>query len=125
MSTEKCECQRTDSEICGVFNNRGFFCTRNLGHTGNHVACGNGPDGQFVHNLQVWSNDAAKETVTREMWAVVLPDGHIVTGSDLNTEERAWTIALGWPGEAEIEHEKKRGAFAVKATLTYQKPCHT
>jgi hypothetical protein len=57
--------------------------------------------------------------VYRDMWAVIFQDGHIVTGSDLQTEEDAWKIALGWPGPSEIEHEKAKGAFAQKVRLRY------
>lgn len=60
--------------------------------------------------------------IYRDMWAVVFPDGHIVTGSDLNTEADAWRIALGWPGPEEIDDAMKRGAFAVKARLRYYSP---
>lgn len=56
------------------------------------------------------------------MWAVVFPDGHIVTGSDLQTEEDAWRIALGWPSLEEIDEAIKRGAFAVKSRLCYHSP---
>lgn len=56
------------------------------------------------------------------MWAVVFPDGHIVTGADMPTEEDAWRIALGWPHKADIEEARKRGVFATKAILTYSKP---
>ena len=58
----------------------------------------------------------------RDMWAVVFPDGHIVTGSDLKTEDDAWRIALGWPGPEEIEDNKQRGVFSVKARLRYYSP---
>ena len=60
--------------------------------------------------------------IYRDMWAVVFPDGRIVTGSDLTTEADAWRIALGWPGSEEIEDAKQRGAFAVKARLRYYSP---
>ena len=56
------------------------------------------------------------------MWAVVFPDGHIVTGSDFKTEADAWRIALGWPGQEEINAAMKRGVFAVFAQLRYSSP---
>ena len=56
------------------------------------------------------------------MWAVVFPDGHIVTGSDFKTEADAWRIALGWPVQEEIDAAMKRGVFAVKAQLRYSSP---
>ena len=58
----------------------------------------------------------------RDMWAVLFSDGRIVTGSDMETEDDAWRIALGWPGPEEIEDAKLRGAFAVKARLRYYLP---
>jgi hypothetical protein len=60
--------------------------------------------------------------IYRDMWAVVFPGGHIVTGSDLQTEADAWRVALGWPGPDEIEDTKRRGAFAVNARLRYYAP---
>ena len=65
---------------------------------------------------------APRPAIYRDMWAVVFPDGHIVTGSDLTTEADAWRIALGWPGPEEIDDAMKRGAFAVKARLRYYSP---
>jgi hypothetical protein len=64
-------------------------------------------------------NPVPGPAIYRDMWAVVFPDGHIVTGSDLQTEADAWRIALGWPGPEEIEEARQRGAFAVKARLRY------
>ena len=68
------------------------------------------------------SPQAPCSAVYRDMWAVVFPDGQIVTGSDLKTESDAWRIALGWPHPSEIEYAKKRGVFAVKARLRYTPP---
>jgi len=65
---------------------------------------------------------APGSAVYRDMWAVVFPGGHIVTGSDLQTEADAWRVALGWPGPDEIEDTKRRGAFAVRARLRYYPP---
>lgn len=65
---------------------------------------------------------AAGSAVYRDMWAIVFPDGHIVTGSDLQSEADAWHIALGWPGPEEIDHAKRQGAFAVKSRLRYFQP---
>lgn len=64
----------------------------------------------------------APSQLYRDMWAIVFPDGHIVTGSDLQSEADAWRIALGWPGPDEIEHAKRQGAFAVKSCLRYFQP---
>ena len=65
-------------------------------------------------------SDAGRSSaIYRDMWAVVFPDGHIVTGSDLQTEADAWRIALGWPGPEEIDAALKRGVFAVKSRLRY------
>lgn len=62
--------------------------------------------------------------VTCEMWAIVFPHGRIITGSACTSEEEAWQIALGWPckPEEDIPRFKARGAFAVKARLTYTPP---
>lgn len=68
------------------------------------------------------SSPSLGSAIYRDMWAVVFPDGHIVTGSDLTTEADAWRIALGWPGSEEIDNAKQRGAFAVKARLRYYSP---
>ena len=68
------------------------------------------------------SSPSPCSAIYRDMWAVVFPDGHIVTGSDLQTEADAWRIALGWPGPEEIDAAMKRGAFAVKARLRYYSP---
>ncbi len=68
------------------------------------------------------SSPSPCSAIYRDMWAVVFPHGHIVTGSDLTTEADAWRIALGWPGREEIEDAMKRGAFAVKARLRYYPP---
>ena len=65
---------------------------------------------------------APGSAVYRDMWAVVFPGGHIVTGSGLQTEADAWRVALGWPGPDEIEDTKRRGAFAVRARLRYYPP---
>ena len=65
---------------------------------------------------------APGSAVYRDMWAIVFPDGHIVTGSDLQSEADAWRIALGWPGPDEIEHAKRQGTFAVKSRLRYFQP---
>lgn len=62
---------------------------------------------------------SANSEVSLEMWAVVFPDGRIVTGSDLETEEDAWRVALGWPTPAEIFHAKETGVIAVKAKLSW------
>jgi hypothetical protein len=68
----------------------------------------------------VQSGAPQKEKVHVEMWAVVFPDGRIITGSDMHDADHAWTVALGWPAQEEIVEAKKKGAFAVKATLHYE-----
>ena len=74
---------------------------------------------EHERNQMTITPDTTVTVVYRDMWAVIFPDGHIVTGSDLQTEEDAWKIALGWPGPSEIEHEKAKGAFAQKVRLRY------
>jgi len=56
---------------------------------------------------------------SKDMWAVVFPDGRIVTGSDLETEDDAWRIALGWPAPDDILAAKHNGVIAVKARLCW------
>jgi len=58
--------------------------------------------------------------VHRHVWAVIFPDGRIVTGTDLEDEESAWQIALGWPHADDIKRHKLLGAYATKAVLTYR-----
>lgn len=55
-----------------------------------------------------------------DMWAIVFPNGQIVTGSECQTEDDAWWIALGWPSPEDVEDAKRTGAFAVKATLQFE-----
>jgi len=68
------------------------------------------------------SSPSPSSAIYRDMWAVVFPYGYIVTGSELITEADAWRIALGWPGQKEIDDAIKLGAFAVKARLRYYSP---
>ena len=75
----------------------------------------------YLTAVERLKNEPQQTTIRRKMWAVVFPDGRIVTGSDLHSEADAWSTALGWPTEAEIEDAKKRGAVAVEATLSYTK----
>ena len=56
----------------------------------------------------------------REVWAVVKPDGDVLAEGGFKTEADAWAIALGWPSPEEVEHRKREGYFAVKATVTYR-----
>jgi hypothetical protein len=54
------------------------------------------------------------------MWAIVWPNGRCVTGDDFQDEDRAWQIALGWPGPDEIEHAKNHeGARAVRGQFIF------
>ncbi len=50
-------------------------------------------------------------------WAVRFRDGSIVVDCDATTEERIWTIALGWPPPEEIEWNKRRGARAFRVEI--------
>lgn len=70
------------------------------------------------------SEAASPEEGRAEMWAIIFPFGRIITGSACITEAEAWRIALGWPcqEEEDIARFKSRGAYATKATLTWQKP---
>lgn len=54
-------------------------------------------------------------------WVVVAPFGLYWLGC-ADDEHHAWTIALGWPDEAEINDYKTRGWYAATATVTWEKP---
>jgi hypothetical protein len=56
---------------------------------------------------------------TLRAWAIIDPEGHIHVDSTLETEERAWEVALGWPSQEEIEGRKKEGWKAVIVTVIY------
>jgi hypothetical protein len=45
------ECLEGEAPVCGEFNAEGFGCTRLLGHSGFHVACG-----YVKHAYAVWEN---------------------------------------------------------------------
>ena len=57
-----------------------------------------------------WQNAG---TQSHGMWAIVWPDGRVVTGSDLQDEAHAWQIALGWPDTSAIDEARQEGAKAV------------
>lgn len=71
---------------------------------------------------QVAVNRKPNPVVHRHVWAIVFPNGRIITGTDLEDEDHAWEIAMGWPHADEIEEQKKLGTFAAKAVLTYRPP---
>ncbi len=49
-------------------------------------------------------------------WAIFATDGIAWVGLAVN-EKRAWTIALGWPSEDEIESAKAKGWYACPVDL--------
>lgn len=54
-------------------------------------------------------------------WIVVSPGGVYWLGH-AQDEAHAWTIALGWPEQAEIDNHKRLGWYAAQATVTWTKP---
>lgn len=54
-------------------------------------------------------------------WVIVAPQGLCYVGLHKN-EAETWSIALGWPDEAEIAEHKKDGWYAAQATITWRKP---
>lgn len=54
-------------------------------------------------------------------WVVVAPFGVYWLGC-ADDEHHAWTIALGWPDEAEINDHKARGWYATVPKVTWEKP---
>ena len=56
-------------------------------------------------------------------WVLVAPDGVAYVGLH-DDEAGAWSIALGWPSDQEIEDHKRAGWYAAQATMTWKKPDH-
>jgi hypothetical protein len=56
---------------------------------------------------------------TLQAWAIIDPEGQVHIDSSLETEERNWEVALGWPPQEEIDGRKKEGWKAVKVTVIY------
>lgn len=54
-------------------------------------------------------------------WIVVAPAGVHWLGHAKN-EDHAWQIALGWPGEAEVQFYKQLGWYAVECTVSWHAP---
>ncbi len=56
METEECEyCVKLteDKRTCeGIHKEKKYFCTRERGHEGEHVACGG-----LEHYIEAWNND--------------------------------------------------------------------
>ena len=53
-------------------------------------------------------------------WIVVSPRGLEYIGLH-DSELSAWTTALGWPDQAEIDEAKAKGWYAAKAQVTWRK----
>jgi len=54
-----------------------------------------------------------------DMWALIFPDGRVITGTDLIKECDAWRVGLGWPTAAEVESAKAEGIFSQKIKARY------
>lgn len=54
-------------------------------------------------------------------WVVVAPTGVHWLGHAHN-ELGAWTDALGWPDEEEVQEHKRQGWYAAEATVTWKRP---
>ncbi len=48
-----------DNTSCSACSSSGYLCTRDPGHSGEHVACGLGDD---EHNLDIWLDTTQEET---------------------------------------------------------------
>lgn len=57
----------------------------------------------------------------RTPWVVVSPAGVVWLGHADN-EQQAWSVALGWPDDEEINNCKARGWYATEATVTWRRP---
>ena len=57
----------------------------------------------------------------KQPWVVVAPDGVDWLGHAKN-ERDAWTVALGWGDDEDIELYKQAGWYAAPATVTWNKP---
>lgn len=51
-----------------------------------------------------------------ECWAYVSPKGRLITDTR-DTEAQAWCFGLGYPGEAEIQAAKQRGARVIRVRI--------
>lgn len=52
-----------------------------------------------------------------ETWAIVFPNNRVVADCDFMDEAHAWTVALGWPSDEEIEDAKRKGYRAMLLTI--------
>ena len=58
MKKQKCRAC-TDKETCADVSKDGLYCTRERGHKGNHVACGD-----VNHHMATWMNGITKKGKT-------------------------------------------------------------
>lgn len=67
-----------------------------------------------------------KKAKSFETWMVYIPNGRakptIVLAMPWQSQSEAWDAALFWPSPEEIEDEKRKGAFCVRATVSYEEP---
>lgn len=62
MRKQKCEfCVGGNKATCSAMSRDGYYCTRAVGHTGNHVACGSSAED---HKLKTWEQVKAKKGET-------------------------------------------------------------
>lgn len=54
-------------------------------------------------------------------WVIISPGGVYWLGHATD-EWHAWTIALGWPDQAEVDDHKALGWYAAEATVTWRRP---
>lgn len=64
---------------------------------------------------------ADKGELGQRAFVVVGPSGVAYVGFHAS-EADAWSIALGWPSDDEIDALKQAGWYAAEATLTWTKP---
>lgn len=61
----------------------------------------------------------------KQPWVVVSPQGLVHVELDCDSEDRAWTVALGWPDAEEVQAKKDAGWFACPGTVTWHNPKDT
>lgn len=54
-------------------------------------------------------------------YVIVSPKGVYYLGMH-ESEHECWTIALGWPDDAEIQWHKDHGWYCTDATVTWKDP---
>ena len=57
----------------------------------------------------------------QDTYVVVSPQGVVWIGL-ADDEQHAWTIALGWPSQDEIDYNKRAGWYVTRCNVTWTKP---